>query len=113
MVIYSDGVMLLCMLGCLLYDMLIFDWYMLGMFGIDVLSVVCSCYREVLLILFVMVEEGEKSFVCVFMYGVDDYIVKLFCIVELCVCVDVLLCCVYLILYGCLLFVVGLYYFNL
>ena len=60
-VTYTDGSTLLRMLGRSSYDMLILDWHTPGMLGIDVLSVVRSRHKDVLPVLFVTAEEGEKS----------------------------------------------------
>ncbi|MFS2107543.1 response regulator transcription factor [Ralstonia sp. Ralssp135] len=109
---YSDGATLLRMLGRSSYDMLILDWHTPGMLGIDVLSVVRGRHREVLPILFVTAEEGEKSIVRALTHGADDYIAKPFRIAELRARVDALLRRAYPIPYGRLPFAVGPYYFN-
>ena len=109
---YNDGATLLRMLGRASYDMLILDWHTPGMLGIDVLSVVRSRHREVLPILFVTAEEGEKSLVRALTQGADDYIAKPFRIAELRARVDALLRRSYPIPYGRLPFAVGPYHFS-
>jgi len=111
-VTYTDGATLLRMLGRSSYDMLILDWHTPGMLGIDVLSVVRSRHKEVLPVLFVTAEEGEKSLVRALTHGADDYIAKPFRIAELRARVDALLRRAYPIPYGRLPFAVGPYHFN-
>lgn len=111
-VTYTDGATLLRMLGRSSYDMLILDWHTPGMLGIDVLSVVRSRHKEVLPVLFVTAEEGEKSLVRALTHGADDYIAKPFRIAELRARVDALLRRAYPIPYGGLPFAVGPYHFN-
>ncbi|CAJ0787007.1 MULTISPECIES: response regulator transcription factor [Ralstonia] len=111
-VTYTDGSTLLRMLGRSSYDMLILDWHTPGMLGIDVLSVVRSRHKDVLPVLFVTAEEGEKSLVRALTHGADDYIAKPFRIAELRARVDALLRRAYPIPYGRLPFAVGPYHFN-
>ncbi|CAJ0797498.1 Sensory transduction protein regX3 [Ralstonia condita] len=111
-VTFADGATLLRMLGRSSFDMLILDWHTPGMLGIDVVSVVRSRHKEVLPILFVTAEEGERGLVRALSQGADDYIEKPFRIPELRARVDALLRRAYPIPYGRLPFDVGPYHFN-
>lgn len=75
-----------------LYDLLVFDLGLLVLDGSEVLYCLCQCGFGVL-VLVIIVCEGLNECVCVFDLGVDDYLVKLFVLVEFEVCVWVLLCC--------------------
>lgn len=81
-------------MGCeVLFDVGIIDLGLFKMLGMELIKVLC--------------DEGKKFFVFIlivclswqdkvegFKQGVDDYLVKLFYVEELLVCVNVLLCCV-------------------
>lgn len=74
------------------FFVIVLDLGLLDISGFDVfLKIECLCQGGVFIFI---VFDGVDECVCGFDLGVDDYMIKLFVLVELEVCVCVLLCCV-------------------
>lgn len=75
-------------------DIVLLDIMLFGCDGMEVCCEVCKKY-EMLIIMFI-VKDLEIDKVFGLELGVDDYVMKLFSMCELIVCVKVNLCCYYL-----------------
>lgn len=76
------------------YDVVIFDFILFGIDGFDILCEWCDkgCYELVLIFIVCDVFSQWVEGLCL---GVDDYLCKFFVLIEVVVCFEVLICCVY------------------
>lgn len=77
-----------------LFDFVLFDWMLLGKFGIVFVCDLCNneWIKYILIIMFIVCgDEQDKVFG--FEIGVDDYVMNLFLLKELMVWIKVVLCC--------------------
>lgn len=96
--VFKEGKVLKKCLQCEMFDLLVFDWNVFDMFGEEVFKWVCVNQIEYsLLIIFMMSCDDEVGIMQIFNVGVDDYVVKFVLGLILCVCIGLLLCCVYLV----------------
>lgn len=75
-----------------LYDVIMFDWMLLGVDGFVILIVMCMVGID-MLVLMLSVFGDVDEWICGLCVGGDDYLMKLFDLGELSVCIEVLLCC--------------------
>lgn len=92
-------------------DLIVFDFMFFGFDGLEVMRCVCYCMMVIILLI---VKGEESDCVIGLRLGVDDYVVKLFLLVELVVrvdavlwCVDIVLDCVLVLIFGVLEFDLG------
>lgn len=76
------------------YVFVIFDIGLLCMDGLEVLCCLCVC-KNLLFVMILIVYGVVEECVCGLNFGVDDYFVKLFDLIEVEVCVWVFICCSY------------------
>lgn len=80
----DDGENVMVMFKSQLFDMVVIDWNMFNMIGIDLLCVICvEVLLKGLLVLMVIVENNCDQIIVVVQVGVNGYIVKLFIVVML------------------------------
>lgn len=91
-IVCGDGLYGLEVVGCEVFDLVLLDIMLFGFDGLVLLELLCC--EQVMLVMLMLVLGVEQDCISGFICGVDDYLLKLFSLVELDVCIDVLLCCV-------------------
>lgn len=77
--------------GIIMFDFMLFDFGLFKCDGLDVVCEVCQCGIVIFILIFIVCDVVVDCVVG-FNVGVDDYLVKLFDLQELVVCMYVLLC---------------------
>lgn len=87
--VYDFGDLLIVLVWCEVYlvDLLLFDYCMLEMDGLEFVCCFCCLFKycDILVILIIVVGD-ELIWQVVLEVGVIDFLVKLICLCELCVC---------------------------